>query len=448
MKIAVVGTGYVGLVQGVCMAELGNDVVCIDVDKAKVETLRKSKSPIYEPGIEELIKKNLEAGRVRFETDLSTVLNDCEVVFIAVGTPPDEDGKADLQYVLQVAEQIGKNLKKNGIVVVNKSTVPIGTGQLVRQKISEHFSGDFDVVSNPEFLREGTALEDFMKPDRVVLGAANGRQAAEKIANLYDVLGCPILITDLETAEMIKYASNSFLATQISYINSLSHLCEKVGANVDEVAAGMKLDKRIGERAFLSAGLGYGGSCFPKDVQALVQIAKENEVPFKILEEVENVNQDQRKIFTDRVKDIVGPLKGKRIAIWGLAFKPKTDDIREAPALTVLKTLLDEGATVVAYDPVAEENVKSHLRPSAKMIYVKNSYEACEKADALLVLTEWDEFRQPDFDRLKSSLIKPVIIDGRNIFDPATMADLGFNYSCIGKPKAAHSTNYVSTKIA
>lgn len=433
MNIVVIGTGYVGLVQGLCLAELGNEVVCVDVDSTKIEALRQGTSPIYEPGIEEMIKKNLEAGRVRFETDLSRFINEAEIAFIAVGTPPDEDGKADLKYVLNVAEEIGRSLKKKGLVVVNKSTVPIGTGQLVKKTIASHFAGAFDVVSNPEFLREGSALEDFMNPDRIVVGVENGPEAALKVSKLYEVLGCQVLITDLETAEMIKYASNSYLASQISFINSLARLCEKVGANVDEVAAGMKLDKRIGDKAFLSAGLGYGGSCFPKDVQALAQIARENNVPFTILEEVEAVNKEQKKFFVDRVRERLEGFAGKTLAVWGLSFKPRTDDIREAPSLDIIKLLLEAGATVVAYDPVAIENTRKAIPASKHLRYAQSSYAACEKADALLILTEWDEFRQPDMKRLKKALNSSTIFDGRNIFNPKDMASAGFQYYSIGK---------------
>jgi UDPglucose 6-dehydrogenase len=429
MKVIVIGTGYVGLVQGVCLAELGNDVVCIDLDESKIKKLNEGKSPIYEPGIEELIKKNLKAGRIKFTTSLSENISGNEIIFIAVGTPPDEDGRADLKYVLGAAEQIGKSLSEYQIIV-NKSTVPIGTGQLVKETIGKHYSGEFDVVSNPEFLKEGTALEDWMRPDRVIIGDSNGRKAAEKVAELYEVLEAPVLITNLETAEMIKYASNSYLATQISFINSVASICEKVGANVVEVAKGMKLDKRIGEKAFLSAGLGYGGSCFPKDVEALIQIAKDNDVDFKILDEVEVVNKLQREKFILKVQQTLGTLKGKKIAVWGIAFKPKTDDIRMAPSITILEGLTALGAEITAFDTVAAENL-NRLMPEIK--FSDNAIAACEGADALLIITEWDEFKQINLKKIKEKMTSPIIFDGRNIYQPEMMKKLGFEYYSIGR---------------
>jgi len=429
MKVIVIGTGYVGLVQGVCLAELGNEVTCIDIDKNKVEKLKKGISPIFEPGIEELILKNVKAKRIRFDTDLSKYMTDNEVIFIAVGTPPDEDGRADLKYVKAAAETVGKHLTHYQ-VVVNKSTVPIGTGQLVKKIIKEHYKGDFDVVSNPEFLKEGSAIEDFMHPDRIVLGDSNGQKAANKIAKLYEVLGSPILVTDLETAEMIKYASNSYLATQISFINSVSHICEKVGANVMEVARGMRLDKRIGEKAFLNAGLGYGGSCFPKDVEALIQIAKDNNVEFKILDEVEAVNKNQRQRFVLKVSDKIKDLKGKKIAVWGAAFKPKTDDIREAPSIPIMQALISMGASVVLFDPVAKENVE---RIMPEVSFAQDPAEACMDADALLIITDWNEFKQIDLKNIKKILKTPLIFDGRNMYDHVEMKKLGFTYISIGR---------------
>lgn len=429
MKIAVIGTGYVGLIQGVCLAELGNQVVCIDIDAEKIKKLKEGKSPIYEPGIEELIKKNYAAGRVKFDTSLARHIDEVEIIFIAVGTPSDEDGRADLQYVLAAAENIGKSMKSYKIIV-NKSTVPIGTGEMVKRVIKKFYKGKFDVVSNPEFLREGSAIDDFLHPDRIVLGDNNGSVAAKTVSKLYEVLGAPILITNLETAEMIKYASNSFLATQISFINSVASICEKVGANVCEVSAGMKLDKRIGKNAFLNAGLGYGGSCFPKDVKALVQIAKENKVNFKILEEVESVNKNQRLKFLLEVDKALGGVKGKKIAMWGAAFKPKTDDIREAPALTIIEGLIDAGAKVCIYDVVAEENLK-RLFPDVKFF---NSPESvCKNADALLIITEWDEFKQLDLKSVKEQMKNPIIFDGRNVYDPKDMKSLGFKYFSVGR---------------
>lgn len=429
MKIMVIGTGYVGLVQGVCLAELGNDVICIDLDRSKVEKLKKGISPIYEPGIEELLKKNIKAGRIKFSENLENHIDGNDIIFIAVGTPPDGDGRADLKFVLAAAETIGKNLKSYQIIV-NKSTVPIGTGELVKSTISKHYKGEFDVVSNPEFLKEGTALEDWMKPDRVVLGDSNGHKAAEKVAKLYEVLESPVLITNLETAEMIKYASNSYLATQISYINSVASICEKVGADAVEVAKGMKLDKRIGGKAFLNAGLGYGGSCFPKDVEALVQIAKDNDVDFKILEEVEVVNKLQREKFIQKVVKRLGDVKGKKIAVWGIAFKPKTDDIRMAPSITILEALTALGAEITAFDTVAAENLHN-IMPEIK--FADKAIDACVDADALLIITEWDEFKQIDLKKIKSTMKTPIIFDGRNIYQPETLKNLGIEYYSIGR---------------
>lgn len=429
MKITIIGTGYVGLVQGVCLAELGNEVTCVDIDKKKINDLKKGVSPIYEPGIEEMIKMNLLARRISFNTSLAKSIKDSEIIFIAVGTPPDEDGRADLRYVLAVAEEIARNMSEYQIIV-NKSTVPIGTGQLIKTSIEKHYKGQFDVVSNPEFLREGSAIDDFMHPDRIVLGTDNSNGAAEKVAKLYEVLDCPILTTNLETAEMIKYASNSYLATQISYINSIANICEKVKADVTQVANGMKLDKRIGQKAFLNAGLGYGGSCFPKDVQAMVQIAKDQKEDFRILEEVEAVNKIQRQKFIQRVVSKLGNIKDKKIAIWGIAFKPKTDDIREAPSISIIESLTDLGADISAYDPVAEENVKKVF---PDITFSKDPISACKDADCLLIITEWDEFKQLDLKKVKNMLKSPIIFDGRNIYDPIDMNKLGFNYYSIGR---------------
>lgn len=425
----VIGTGYVGLVQGVCLAELGNEVACLDIDEAKIKKLRQGISPIFEPGIEELINNNLAAKRITFETSIKKAIRKAEVIFVAVGTPPDEDGRADLKYVLQAAEDIGKNLDHYAIIV-NKSTVPIGTGELVKKTIKKFYKGSFDVCSNPEFLREGSAINDFMNPDRIVIGDNNGQKAAKVVAKIYEVLKSPILITNLETAEMIKYASNSYLATQISFINSVALICEQVGADVNEVSAGMKLDRRIGSRAFLSAGLGYGGSCFPKDVQALIQIANDNQVDFGILKETEALNKNQRLRFIQKIKSVIGDLKGKKIALWGVAFKPKTDDVRDAPAMTIIEALFDFNAKVVAYDPVAEENTKKIY---SKVKFVKRSLEAVDDADALLIITEWDEFKQVDLEKVKVLMKKPRVFDGRNIYDPAEMRKFGFMYYSIGR---------------
>lgn len=429
MKVVVVGTGYVGLVQGVALAELGNDVACIDVDEEKIAKLKEGISPIYEPGIEELIKKNLKQSRIVFDTSLKKYLNKADIVFVAVGTPSDENGKADLKYVAAAAEEIGRDLKRPTIIV-NKSTVPIGTGEMVKSMVKKHYKGKFDVVSNPEFLREGSAIDDFFHPDRVVIGCNGDKQAAKKVAEVYKVLNCPIVITNLETAEMIKYASNSYLATQISFINSIANVCEKVGADVADVSRGMKLDKRIGERAFLSAGIGYGGSCFPKDVSAMVEIAKETGEDFKILEEVEATNKTQRQRFIKKIVDKLGKPKGKRIAVWGVAFKAKTDDIREAPAITVMEALVDMGAEVLAYDPVAAENA-SKVIPD--VIFVNRPLDACKRADALVIITDWDEFKQVDLAEIGDSMKSKVIFDGRNIYNSEDVKKYGFNYFGIGR---------------
>jgi UDPglucose 6-dehydrogenase len=429
MKIIVIGTGYVGLVQGVCLAELGNDVVCVDIDQDKIKKLQQGISPIYEPGIEELIVKNLKANRIKFSTILKNHIGDSDIIFIAVGTPPDEDGRADLKYVLAAAKEIGKNLTDYQIIV-NKSTVPIGTGELVKKTISQYYKGDFDVVSNPEFLKEGSAIDDWMHPDRVIIGDSNGHRASRRVAKLYEVLDAPILMTNLETAEMIKYASNSYLATQISFINSIAEICEKVGADASEVSKGMKLDKRIGQKAFLSAGLGYGGSCFPKDVEALIRIARDNGVSFGILEQTEAVNLAQRQRFVEKILGRFPKLKGKKFALWGLAFKPKTDDVRMAPSLTIIEEIVKRGGEIVAFDPVAAENI-SKLYP--KISFVDHALEACKNADALIIITEWDEFKQIAQERVLKALKSPVVFDGRNIYDPKEMREMGFEYFSIGR---------------
>ncbi len=431
MKIIIIGTGYVGLVQGVCLAELGNEVRCVDIDESKIEKLKKGISPIYEPGIEELLKRNLKSGRIIFDTSLKNHMRGNEMIFIAVGTPPEKDGRADLQYVLAAAEEIGKNLSHYQIIA-NKSTVPMKTGQLIKKTIQKYYKGDIDVVSNPEFLKEGSAVDDFMHPDRIVIGCNGDKQAAQKVAALYTVLGTPALITDLETAEMIKYASNSYLAAQISFINSVAAICEKVDANIEDVARGMKMDKRIGEKAFLNAGIGYGGSCFPKDVKSMIQIAKDNGLDFRMLEESEKVNKFQRLKFIEEVKNKLGNLKDKKIAVWGVAFKPKTDDIREAPSITILEGLVDLGAKIFAYDPVAENNLKK-LIPDVN--FCSDSLEVCKDANALLIITEWDEFKQADLEKVREKMKDPLIFDGRNIYSPLRMKELGFKYISIGRPE-------------
>lgn len=434
MKIIVIGTGYVGLVQGVCLAELGNEVACIDIDESKIERLKEGISPIYEPGIEELLKRNIKLGRIVFDVSIKNHMEGNEIIFIAVGTPSKEDGHADLKYVLAAAEEIGKNLSHYQIIV-NKSTVPIKTGQLVKETIGKFYAGDFDVVSNPEFLKEGSAVEDFMNPDRIVLGCNGNRNAAERVAMLYAVLGAPSLITDLETAEMIKYASNSYLATQISFINSVASICEKVGANIEDVSRGMKMDKRIGKKSFLSAGIGYGGSCFPKDVKSLIQIAEDNDSAFGILEEVEKVNKRQRLKFIEQIKRKLGDLKDKKIAVWGVAFKAKTDDVREAPAITILQRLVDLEAKIFVYDPVAEENFR---RIIPEINFCPDSIEVCEDADALLIITDWNEFKQIDLEKVYKKMKSPIIFDGRNVYSLGKMKELGFGYISIGRKEVAN----------
>lgn len=437
MKLAVFGTGYVGLVQSACMAELGNEVVGVDIDENKVKLLSEGKSPIYEPGIEEILKRNLKEGRLHFTTDAVEGLKDADVVFIAVGTPSADDGRADLQYVEAVAKTIGDTFTKQGrteyAVVVNKSTVPIGTGDMVGRLIRERYSGDFSVVSNPEFLREGAAVTDFMKPDRVVIGADNGNSKATKLMDrLYSPLGAPILHTDVKTAELIKYASNSFLATSISFINSVAELAETVGADITKVSEGMRLDGRIGKRAFLQAGAGYGGSCFPKDVQALVTMAQDAGVHVGILQQVEEVNQDARQHVTQKVLSLLGKdLAGKTIGVWGLAFKPKTDDMRYAPAVTIIQSLQEAGAKIQAFDPVAQEVAAKML---SDVTYTETSFDAAKGADCLVIMTEWDEFKQLSLSKLKTLLAQPNVVDGRNVYDVEDMRELGFNYLSVGRP--------------
>jgi UDPglucose 6-dehydrogenase len=428
-KIAVIGTGYVGLVTGTCLAEIGHQVFCVDIDVEKIENLKKGIIPIYEPGLDELVKKNFDNKNLSFTTNFEDAVSDSEVVFIAVGTPPMADGSVDLKYVRSAAESIGKAM--NGYkVIVDKSTVPIGTGDAVQRIISTYFKGDFDVVSNPEFLREGSAVSDFMEPDRIVIG--NGSEKAKKIMlNLYSPLLGERVMTNIKTAEMIKYASNAYLATSISFINSIANICEKVGADVTEVAQGMRLDKRIGRYAFLDAGVGYGGSCFPKDVKGLIQIAHENNVSFDILESVEATNEAQKQSLLPKIKKLLGEdLNGKKITIWGLAFKAETDDMREAPALTIVKQLQDRDAKLVAYDSVAEAGAKKMI---SNLEFVENFYEAVKEADCLVITTAWKEFKDADLDKIKSLMKSPNIVDGRNVFKVETMKEKGFNYLSVGR---------------
>ena len=432
MKITVVGTGYVGLVSGTCFAETGNKVTCVDIDEKKVQKLSSGTITIYEPGLEKLFQRNLKEERLVFTTDLAEGIKEADIIFLALPTPPGEDGSADLKYVLGVAEQIGK-LLVGYKVIVNKSTVPVGTAQKVREAIKKNYNGEFDVVSNPEFLREGVAVEDFMKPDRVVVGTTSER--AQKImSELYAPYvrqGNPVIFMDEPSAELTKYAANSFLATKITFMNEIARLCERLGADVDMVRKGIGTDERIGKR-FLFPGIGYGGSCFPKDVQALVRSSHEVDYDFKILESVMQVNEEQKLHLLPKIKKYFnGNLVGKHFALWGLAFKPNTDDIREAPALYMIKALIGEGATVTAFDPEAMPNVKTQL--DDLITYADGQYEALKEADALIIATEWNEFRTPDFEKIASSLKNRVIFDGRNVFDLQQMEALGFHYESVGR---------------
>lgn len=430
MNIVVIGTGYVGLVTGTCLAELGNKVTCIDKDPSKIKILKKGKSPIYEPGLEELVQRNYKEGRLSFDALLKNNIRDAELIFIAVGTPSRPNGSADMQYIQAAAKEIGQRLDHYA-VIINKSTVPVGSGQMVKGIIKKYYKGDFDVASCPEFLREGSAVDDFMNPDRVVVGNSSPK-VRKLMEELFKPLNTTILFTDIETAELIKYASNSFLATQISFINNLSNLTEKVGGDITKIAEGMKLDKRIGKYAFLNAGVGYGGSCFPKDVKALIYTAKSNKIPFTILDEVEKVNYNQRKNLIKKIKSLLPKIKNAKISIWGLAFKSKTDDVREAPALTIVKELLKLGAKIKAFDPVAENNFKN-LMNNKNIQYCPNPFEAVKGSDLLVIMTDWDEFKELDKIQLKNLLTKPNIVDGRNIYDPDEMRDLGFSYIGVGR---------------
>jgi UDPglucose 6-dehydrogenase len=434
MKIAVVGTGYVGLVTGTCFAETGNKVVCVDIDQSKVDKLSSGQITIYEPGLEKLFLRNIKEERLRFTTSLASVVEDVEMIFLALPTPPGADGAADLKYVLGVAEELGK-LIKGYKVIVNKSTVPVGTASKVRAAIAKNYHGEFDVVSNPEFLREGVAVEDFMKPDRVVIGTSSER-AKKLMSELYAPYvrqGNPIIFMDERSSELTKYAANSFLAMKISFMNEIAQLCDKMGADVDMVRRGIGSDNRIGKR-FLFSGIGYGGSCFPKDVQALIKSATEYNYDFKILKAVEQVNAKQKVHLVEKIKSFYqGNLQGKHFALWGLAFKPSTDDIREAPALSMVKALLKEGATIMAYDPEAMSNAQQELGNTIN--YAQSQYQALENADALLIATEWSEFRAPDFDRINQLLPSKVIFDGRNLFEVAKLQQLGYQYISIGRPQ-------------
>ncbi|CAI8340595.1 MAG: UDP-glucose 6-dehydrogenase TuaD [Bacteroidetes bacterium MED-G17] len=431
VKIAVVGSGYVGLVSGTCFAESGNTVYCVDIDEKKVDALKNGQITIYEPGLEVLFKRNLKQNRLRFTTSLEEVINEVEIVFLALPTPPGEDGSADLKYVLGVADQLGR-IMKDYKVIVDKSTVPVGTADKVKVAIAKNYKGDFDVVSNPEFLREGVAVDDFMKPDRVVIGCSSQR-AEDTMRRLYAPFvrqGNPIIFMDEKSAELTKYAANSFLAMKISFMNEIARVCEKFDADVDKVRLGIGTDSRIGKR-FIFPGIGYGGSCFPKDVQALVRSSDQVDYDFKILKAVEEVNHDQKTILMPKIKNFFGNMNGKKIAIWGLAFKPNTDDIREAPARYMIRALLDEGATISAYDPEAMDNIRDVI--GDKIHYAKDMYAALQNADALLIVTEWAAFRNPNFDKMVEAMNQRVIFDGRNVFDLDQMDKLGFYYASIGR---------------
>ena len=432
-KITVVGTGYVGLVTGTCFAETGNDVLCVDIDAAKVEMMRAGKVPIYEPNLDTYFERNISAGRLNFTTSLEEGVAHGNIIFLALPTPPGEDGSADLSYILNVADQLGGMMKEYK-VIVDKSTVPVGTAEKVHAALAKHASVDFAVVSNPEFLREGFAVSDFMKPDRVVVGTRDER-AIKIMGSLYKPFvrqGNPIYFMDEKSAELTKYAANSFLATKITFMNEVANFCELVGADVDKVRIGIGSDTRIGKR-FLFPGIGYGGSCFPKDVQALVKSGKEKNFDFQILDAVTKVNHEQKTILFPKIKNYFkGELKGKKIAIWGLSFKPDTDDIREAPSLYMIEKLLNAGVNVVAYDPEAMDNFKS-LSIGKQMSFVTNEYDVLDGADALLICTEWSLFRNPDFEKMKSFMNDAVIFDGRNLFDVEDMNAKGFYYSSIGR---------------
>lgn len=436
MKIAIVGTGYVGLVSGACFAEVGIDVTCVDIDKRKIDNLINGTIPIYEPGLDDLVSRNVKEGRLHFTTDLKECLDEVEVVFSAVGTPPDEDGSADLKYVLDVARTFGRNINKYTILVT-KSTVPVGTSAKIKAEINRELaersmSVPFEVASNPEFLKEGAAIKDFMSPDRVVIGIESdrARKVMERLYRPFLLNNFRVIFMDIASAEMTKYAANSMLATRISFMNDIANLCELVGADVNMVRKGIGTDVRIGNK-FLYAGCGYGGSCFPKDVKALIHTGKEHGYKMRIIEAVEEVNELQKSIVFRKLKDALGDLKGRRIGMWGLAFKPETDDMREAPALVVIEKLLEAGATVVAYDPVAVPEARRRL--GDRIEYALDMYDTAVDADAIALMTEWKQFRVPSWNVLHKVMRGNIIVDGRNIYDPAELAEEGFEYHCIGK---------------
>lgn len=437
MNIAIVGTGYVGLVSGTCFAEMGIYVTCVDVDQRKIEALQQGNVPIYEPGLDEMVIRNHREGRLNFTTDLASVLDDVEVVFSAVGTPPDEDGSADLKYVLQVAKTIGENMKKY-VLVVTKSTVPVGTAGKVKAAICEELKKrgvdiPFDVASNPEFLKEGAAIKDFMSPDRVVVGVESdkARGIMERLYKPFMMNNYRLIFTDIPSAEMIKYAANSMLATRISFMNDIANLCERVGADVNMVRKGIGADSRIGNK-FLYPGCGYGGSCFPKDVKALIKTAEKNGYSMRVLKAVEEVNEAQKRVLFDKLEQYYGgKLEGKTVALWGLAFKPETDDMREATALVTIDLLLKAGCRVQVFDPVAMDECRRRVGDA--VVYANDMYEAALNADALLLLTEWKQFRLPSWAVVKKTMKEPLVLDGRNIYDKPEMEEMGFRYFCIGK---------------
>ena len=440
MKITVVGTGYVGLVTGTCLAETGNSVTCVDIDENKVNRLKGGKIPIYEPGLEKLFERNLKEGRLFFTTNLAEGIEEAQIVFLALPTPPGEDGSADLRYVLGVAEEMGKLLTDYKIII-NKSTVPVGTAEKVHEAIGKNYKGEYDVVSNPEFLREGVAVDDFMKPDRIVIGTQSERakKLLEQLYGPYVRQGNPIIFMDERSSELTKYAANSFLATKISFMNEVAQLCERLGADVDMVRRGIGSDDRIGRR-FLFPGIGYGGSCFPKDVQALVHSSWEVGYDFRILDAVMDVNERQKVHLVSKIKNYFEDnLQGKHFALWGLAFKPNTDDIREAPALYIIEELIKAGATITAYDPEAMENVKNIL--GDKISFSENQYDALKGSEALIIATEWNEFRTPDFLKIVSNMKRKIIFDGRNLFDITAIRELGFYYESIGRPTFNQTKN-------
>lgn len=435
MDITVIGTGYVGLVSGTCFANSGNSVVCVDIDQKKIQNLKEGIIPIYEEGLKNIVERNIEENRLHFTTNAEEAVKSSEVIFIAVGTPSDEDGSADLKYVLKVAEEIGTYMNEEKIVVC-KSTVPVGTCDKVEEVISSLTEHQISVVSNPEFLKEGTAIQDFQSPDRVVIGSKN-KEASKKVGSLYEPFmrrSNRIVYTDIRSAEMIKYASNAMLATKISFINEISGICDKVGANVEEVRTGMSLDERIGPH-FIYPGVGFGGSCFPKDVKALGKLGKDHNVSTPMINSVQEVNSSQKLYLYEKAKSFYGSLKGKRFAVWGLSFKPKTDDIREAPSIENIESFLKDGASVSATDPEALKNASKHFQKEGRVEFFEDEYKALENVDGLFIFTEWEKYRNPDFDTLLKKMDLPVIFDGRNLYDPKEMNSKGFEYFSVGRPK-------------